>query len=132
MSSDAPIAGIIVPCFNQGRFAAQCIESIRAQSYRNWRVIIVDDASTDDSAAHLAGLAGDRVEIVTLTENVGLPGARNVALQRLDDAEYVLTIDCDDWVSPDYLERLVGAIHSDSRIGLAHPTLKLFGVPHPS
>jgi glycosyltransferase involved in cell wall biosynthesis len=131
MSSSEPLAGIIVPCFNQGHFAAQCIESIRAQTCRNWRVVIVDDASTDGSAAHLAALAGNGVEIVTLTENVGLPAARNVALKRLDDVDYVLTIDCDDWVSPDYLERLVAAIHSDPRVGLAHPTLKLFGVPHP-
>jgi glycosyltransferase involved in cell wall biosynthesis len=123
-----PLVGVIVPCFNQGRFAAECIASIEAQTYSNVRVVVVNDASTDDSAALLDALASDRVHIVHLQRNLGRALVRNEAVRRLgDDVDFILNVDCDDRLSPDYAARLVAALRVDAEAGLAYGTLHSFG-----
>jgi glycosyltransferase involved in cell wall biosynthesis len=122
-----PLAGIIIPCFNQGRFAAECVAGIREQSWRNWRAVIVNDASTDDSAALLDSLAGERIEVVHLRRNLGRALVRNEAVRRLGKVDYVLNVDCDDRLTPPYLEQLVHALETDATAGLAYGTLRYFG-----
>lgn len=131
MSEDSSTVGIIVPCHNQGRFAEECIASLRIQTYQHWRAVVVDDGSTDGSGAVLDRLAGGVVEVVHLRKNVGLPAARNAALRKLRDVEFILPVDCDDYLNADYLERLVPTIQENAEIGLVHGTLVTFGEPHP-
>jgi glycosyltransferase involved in cell wall biosynthesis len=120
--------GVIVPCFNQGRFAAECVASIEAQTYPELRVVVVNDASTDDSAALLEPLASYRVRVVHLTRNLGRALIRNEAVRLLgDEVDYVLNVDCDDRLSPEYVSRLVEALERDPRAGLAYGTLHFFG-----
>jgi glycosyltransferase involved in cell wall biosynthesis len=124
----APLVGVVVPCFNQGVFAAECIASIEAQTYRNLRVMLLDDASTDGSGSLLDALASDRVEVVHLSENFGRALVRNEAVRRLGAAPaFFLIVDCDDRLSPDYLSQLMGALRSDPSAGLAYGTLHFFG-----
>ena len=124
--------GVIVPCFNQGRFAAECVASLHAQTWTDWRAVIVDDASTDDSAALLDMLAGDRVAVVHLTQNLGRALVRNEAVRRLGSVDFVLNVDCDDRLTPPYIEQLVRALERDPKAGLAYGTLRYFGAPHPN
>lgn len=123
----APLVGIIVPCFNQGRFAAECVASLHAQTWQRWRAVLVDDASTDDSPSLLAPLAGERVEIVRLEQNLGRALVRNEAVRRLGAVDYVLNVDCDDRLTPSYVEKLVAALEGQPRAGLAYGTLRFFG-----
>lgn len=125
-----PLAGVIIPCFNQGRYAAECVASVRAQTWRNWRAVVVDDASTDDSAALLDALAGDGVEVVHLSRNAGRALVRNEAVRRLGPVDYVLNLDCDDRLTPSYIEQLVTALERDPAAGLAYGTLRYFGEAH--
>jgi glycosyltransferase involved in cell wall biosynthesis len=125
-----PLAGIIIPCFNQGRFAAECVASVRRQSWPNWRAVIIDDASTDDSAALLDLLAGDRVDVVHLRRNLGRALVRNEAVRRLGQVDYLLNVDCDDRLTPAYLDQLVRALEADASAGLAYGTLRYFGDAH--
>lgn len=122
-----PVVGIIVPCFNQGRFAAECVASLHAQTYRDWRAVVIDDASSDDSRAVLDSLRSDRVEIVHLKRNLGRALVRNEGLRRLGNVDYVLNVDCDDVLSPDYLQQLVSALEASPHSGLAYGTLHFFG-----
>ena len=120
--------GVIVPCYNQGRFAAECVASIEAQTYPELQVVVVNDASTDDSAALLEALATYRVRVAHLTRNLGRALVRNEAVRLLgDDVDYVLNVDCDDRLSPDYVARLVEALEREPRAGLAYGTLHFFG-----
>ena len=128
-----PRVGVIVPCFNQGRFAAECVASLHAQTYRNWRAVVVDDASTDDSFEQLRGLNSDKVAVVRLERNLGRALVRNEAVRRLGGGvDYILNVDCDDRLTPDYVSKLVHALEREPRAGLAYGTLVLFGAPHPS
>jgi glycosyltransferase involved in cell wall biosynthesis len=130
MHDTQPLVGIIVPCFNQGEFASECIESIRAQDYSNWRAVAVNDGSTDSTRRLLDEVSVDRIRVVHLETNLGLSKARNVALQCLPDAQFILSVDCDDTLDPDYVRKLVDVLRDDERLVLAHGTLKLFGVPN--
>ena len=127
-----PLVGVIVPCFNQGSFAAECVESLHAQSWENWRAVVVDDASTDDSMERLRRLASPRVEVVSLERNLGRALVRNEAVRCLGPVDYVLNVDCDDRLTPDYIAPLVAALEADPRSGLAYGTLRFFGASHPS
>ena len=107
MSDKQPLVGIIVPCFNQGEFASECLASIRAQDYSNWRAVAVNDGSTDSTRQLLDQVSDDRIRVVHLETNQGLSKARSVALQCLPDAKFILSVDCDDALDPDYVRKLV-------------------------
>ena len=119
---------MIVPCFNQGEFAAECLASIEAQTHRNLRVAVIDDASTDGSGALLDQWASDRIRVVHLERNLGRALVRNEGVRLLgDDVDFVLNVDCDDRLSPEYVAKLLDAMRAASRAGLAYGTLVSFG-----
>ncbi|HEY0160850.1 MAG TPA: glycosyltransferase family 2 protein [Thermoanaerobaculia bacterium] len=120
--------GVIVPCFNQGRFAAECVASLQAQTYGDLRVVVVDDASTDGSGALLDALASPLVQVVHLQRNLGRALVRNEAVRLLgDDVDYIMNVDCDDYLAPDFIAKAVEALERDPKGGLAYGTLHFFG-----
>lgn len=127
-----PVVGIVVPCYNQSRFAAECAASLEAQTWPHWRAVLLDDASTEPEAQDLDRLASDRLTVVHLDRNLGRALIRNEGVRRLGSVDYVLNVDCDDVLTPEYVERLVTALENDPKAGLAYGTLRYFGAPHPS
>lgn len=113
MNSVAPVVTVVLPCYNAHRHLGQTLESLRAQSFRDFEVIVVDDGSTDPTTLDFLKSLGDDIRVVH-QENRGLPGARNTGF-RVAQGEFVLPLDCDDWLEPDALERLHDALQS-------HPT----------
>ena len=96
---------IIIPVYNTGRYLARCLGSIEAQTYGGWRVICVDDGSTDNSGALLDEYARKDPErfVVVHRANGGISAARNTAMA-LADAEWVMFVDSDDLIHPQTLE----------------------------
>ena len=92
------IFSIIIPCYNGANTIQRTISSILEQSYNNYEVIIVNDASTDDSLEiikrHVAN--DSRFKILNLKKNLGLSGARNSGLQSVC-GKYICFLDADDW-----------------------------------
>lgn len=89
---------VLIPAFNTGRYIAECIESIIAQTYRNLEIIIVDDGSIDDTKAiaeHYA-LNDSRINVVAISHE-GVSYARNVCMSHAT-GEYILFVDSDDWI----------------------------------
>ena len=78
------LVSIITPSYNSARFINECVSSVLAQTYTNWELIIVDDASNDKSRELISSIAAsdDRIKFVFLTENIGAAGARNIALEK--------------------------------------------------
>lgn len=112
MTSATPIASIVVPAYNCERYIGECLASLQGQGFRDLEVVVVDDGSTDGTA-EVVGLftaADSRFKLIR-TENHGVSHARNVALDQVA-GDYVLFVDADDWVAPDYVETLVRPLMS--------------------
>lgn len=102
-----PLVSIVIDNYNYGAFLAQCIDSALAQTHAPTEVIVVDDASTDESAAVIARYAG-RVRAVLLPQNRGQAGAFNAGFAASSGA-IVMFLDADDWLYPQAAARVVAA-----------------------
>jgi glycosyltransferase involved in cell wall biosynthesis len=98
------LVSVIIPCYQQGRFLTACVESLRAQSYPRWEEIVVDDGSTDDTAAVAEALARRDSRVLPISQsNAGLAAARNRGLGAARGA-YLAFLDADDLFEPRKLE----------------------------
>ncbi|PYG26327.1 glycosyltransferase [Pelagimonas varians] len=101
---------VIVPVYNVTGHIAACLHSLRSQTFENFEVIVIDDGSTDDSAAIArSAIAGDPRFEVIVQENRGLSGARNTGLDHARGG-CIAFVDGDDRVMPDYLAQLWQAL----------------------
>lgn len=103
---------VIGPFHNAAIHARAWLAALSFQTYRNFKVYAVDDASSDDTAPALADAGrglGDHFELISLGENVGPSSARNLAIRRAlaDGAEIILLLDCDCRVTPNWIFRHV-------------------------
>lgn len=103
-----PLVSVLVTAFRTGQRAVRAIESILQQSYRNLEVVVVDDASGDDTPQLLAQLAKQdaRVRVLVLPTNVGTYVAKSLGLQAAR-GEFVTCHDSDDWSHPCKIARQV-------------------------
>lgn len=124
-----PTIAVIVPTRNRASYLPGCLAGITGQTVRPRRIIVVDDGSTDNTRAMVAAHPGVEYHRADVGNGVSGVHARNVGLSLLNDAEtsYVCTIDSDDLVPPNYLERLLGAIEGDCRAAAAYPRVVQFG-----
>jgi Glycosyl transferase family 2 len=91
--------GIVTPAFNVAPYIGDAIRSVLAQTHRSWTMTIVDDGSSDRTAAIIAGFDDPRIRLVR-QRNAGVSEARNRGLAATN-AETVLFLDADDWLSRD-------------------------------
>ena len=109
-----PLISVIVPAYNVERYISDCLKSIRAQSYSEIEVIIVDDGSKDRSIEICKKfIADDEIfRLITHDSNKGLPAARNTGIQH-SSGKYIIHVDSDDFLAPRAVERLVGRAEAD-------------------
>jgi glycosyltransferase involved in cell wall biosynthesis len=126
----APRVSIVMPVFNAGRWLGQALDSVAAQSYRDFELVIVDDGSTEartrallDDAARRPGVALHR------TGNRGPSHARNLAIE-LARGTYILPLDADDYLAPAFLAKTVPVLDADPEIGVAYTWVGLVGSHH--
>ena len=124
-----PRVSVVTPCFNHGRELAECVASIRSQTYPDVEMIVVDDASTDlRTRGYLDQLAqeGD-VRVIRMLENRGPSVARNRAIAECS-GRYVLPVDADNILLPDAVERLVSQLQlAGEQIGFLYQNCQYFG-----
>jgi GT2 family glycosyltransferase len=104
-SGHAPKVSIVIPNWNTQRWLAGCLDGLRAQSYRDFEIILVDNGSTDTSLAFVKQ-GYPEVKIITLPENKGFAPAVNIGI-RQSCAEYVALLNVDTIPQPDWLANLV-------------------------
>ena len=105
---------VVMPAYNVARFLPACLDSLCAQTFRNWTCIIVDDGSTDGSSDICSDYAGrDSRFTIRRTENCGAYAARNMGFAE-SDGDAVYFCDSDDILHPELLERLASALESTS------------------
>lgn len=99
------LVSIILPSYNVGKYIAQTIESVTAQTYPDWELLITDDCSTDDTCAIVKRYADRdaRIKLFVLDKNSGAGAARNYSINKAE-GRYIAFLDADDWWYPDKLQ----------------------------
>lgn len=114
-----PAVAIILPVYNGREFLRQAIESVLSQDYAAWRLIVINDGSSDDSGEIAREFAAvDKRIMVVDTPNGGLSVARNRGLELIEDAEFVTFLDADD-------ELLAGAISGMVALAVSAPDVDM-------
>ena len=109
------LVSVTLVTYNSGRFIKRCLESVLEQKYPNLEVIVIDNASTDGTVDLLEQFQ-DTCRIRLNTENVGFAAAQNQAIA-LSSGEWVLTLNPDMLLLPDFIQALVDAGRLDQKIG---------------
>lgn len=106
------LVSVVVPVYNAENFIRRCVSSILKQSYTKFELLLINDGSTDNSAAICKEFEKtDRRVSVYNKSNGGVSSARNVGIKR-SRGEWICFIDADDWVEPEYIANLIE--HADS------------------
>ncbi len=120
---------IIMPCYNQADFLAEAVGSAANQTFQDVEIIIIDDGSPDNTsnvAKDLIKMHPDKnIRLITQT-NTGLPGARNRGFAEAS-ADYVVPLDADDILMPQYVEMLLHALTAEPGAALAYSWTEKFG-----
>ncbi|MBE9137694.1 glycosyltransferase [Nodosilinea sp. LEGE 07088] len=101
-----PLVSVIMPAYNTAQYIGQAIESALQQTIANIEVIVVDDASIDNTVAIVKGFTDRRVRLFEFAENQGAAAARNWAFQEAK-GQWVAVLDSDDWYAPNRLEKML-------------------------
>ena len=116
---------VVIPCHNNGAHLAETLASVRAQTRKPAEVLVVDDASTDDSAKVAAGF--EEVRVLGLERNSGVSVARNTGLFGAR-GQMVAWLDADDIWEPNHLETVAGLLEAHPKAGVAFSLTRGFGM----
>ncbi len=117
---------VIMPCYNDGKYILEAIQSVKEQTYSEWELIIVDDGSDDeDTIAILEQIDDIRIHVYH-TEHLRPAGARNYGIAHANGV-YILPVDSDDKIEPSYIEKAVSIIENNPKIGVVYCKADLFG-----
>lgn len=118
------MVSVIVPSFKMGQFIGEALESVGAQTYRNWEVIVVDDAGPEDGTratvvAFAANHPDHRVEYIRHEANRGVSVSRKTAFEA-SRGEFIAFLDADDRFMPEKLQEHVSSLESHPECVLVH------------
>ena len=123
---ELPLISCVVPVFNGERYLAEALESILKQSYRSLEIIVVDDGSTDGTAAVMDHYAGQAR--LLRQANAGTAAARNLGLNAAQ-GEFVAFLDADDLWHPEKLERQMARFQARPELDYCVAHVQNFWVP---
>lgn len=122
-----PMVSVVMPCYNDGRYIQESVASVKAQTYPDVELIIIDDGSDDsDTLAALDALAKEANVQVLHAAHVGPSAARNTAIREAR-GKYILPLDADDTIDPTYIEKAVKRLESHKDTGVVYCEADLFG-----
>lgn len=117
---------IIMPCYNDGAYIQEAIESVLSQTYENIELIIVDDGSDDGVTTDVINaIKYDKVHIYHTT-HLRPAGARNYGIAKAS-GKYILPVDSDDKIDSTYVEKAVTVLEKNNDIGVVYCYADLFG-----
>lgn len=122
-----PLVSVVVPCFDQGKFLPEALQSILDQTYSNWECIIVNDGSPDDTEKVAAAwLKNDERFKYLYQNNAGVSSARNTGIYH-SKGEFILPLDADDKISSKYIAKAVEAFNQSPDLTLVYCKAEKFG-----
>jgi len=129
-----PVVSVVIPCYNYGRFLTTCVQSVVTQRGVRTRVLIIDDASTDDSATIAQALATvhPEVEVKLHPVNRGHIETYNEGLLEWASGDYVTLLSADDELPQGSLQRSVSLMTRHPSIGMVYGGIEEFGEKTPT
>jgi len=115
--SSTSLISVIIPNWNGKHFLAECIDSLKEQTFRDFETILVDNGSTDGSAEFVEERYGKFVRIIRNKKNLGFTGGNNVGIEAAR-GEYIVLLNNDTWAPPTWLNELVKATPLGPPIGM--------------
>jgi glycosyltransferase involved in cell wall biosynthesis len=123
-TTGTPLVSIVMPVWNRAAAVRRAVESVQAQTFGDWELVVVDDGSTDDTPAVLEGLATfERRLRVIRTSRSGVSAARNTAIEQAR-GEYLAFLDSDNTWEPDFLRVMLAVMQRDGLTG-AYAAMRL-------
>lgn len=110
------LVSVIIPTYNNAQFVCDAIDSVLAQTYKNYEILLVDDGSMDNTRKVVEKYDGKQIRYI-YQENKGLAGARNTGI-KASRGELIAFLDADDMWLPEKLERQVSLINGFPNVGI--------------
>lgn len=117
-SAAQPAVAICIVTFNSAKYIERCLSCISQQTWKNLRTIIIDNASSDGTVELVRKLPY-QVKLIENAINNGFAGGQNQAIAEAENTDYILTLNADVTLEPEYVSRLVTIMSADRGIGLA-------------
>lgn len=109
---------VIIPLYNKAPYVRKAVESVVAQTYLDWELVVVDDGSTDGSGEIVNSINDSRIQLVR-QNNAGVSAARNKGVAE-STSPYICFLDADDWWASNFLEEMAQLIER-------HPAAGIYG-----
>jgi len=130
---DNPKVSIIIFNWNGLEDTIECLESLKKISYPNYEVIVVDNGSRGNDAQVLQEKFGDYIHLIKNDKNYGYAGGNNIGIEYSlanSPPDYILLLNNDTVVDPDFLTEMVNVANTDDRIGIAGPKVYYYSFPN--
>jgi glycosyltransferase involved in cell wall biosynthesis len=121
-----PRVAVVIPCYNLGRYLDEAVDSVLAQTFRDFEIVIVDDGSDEPETMRLLASYSRPQTRVVHSPNRGLPAARNLGI-RESTGEYICALDADDILEPTCLEKSARVLDEDPTVAFVSHWLRAFG-----
>jgi glycosyltransferase involved in cell wall biosynthesis len=121
MQESLPLVSVVTPVFNGAKYLRECIESVLAQTHRNWDYTIIDNCSTDKSLEIAQEYAEKhpRIKVHANKQFVGLVENHNIAFRSISsDAKYCKLLSADDWIYSECISKLVDLAERNPSVGI--------------
>ena len=123
---ESPDVTVVIPVRDNFGYLEEALASVYEQTHTSWEIVVVDDGSEDPAAiSYLDSLDRPRLRMIR-QDNTGLPGARNAGM-KLARGDFLVPLDSDDELGPEFMTRLLAAIRQDPNAGFAHCLARLHG-----
>jgi glycosyltransferase involved in cell wall biosynthesis len=139
--SSEPLVSVVTPVYNGEKYLAECIESVLAQTYKNWEYMVVNNCSTDRTLEIIQHYARQdtRIRLHNNTEFLSLLQNWNHALRQISaESKYCKVVHTDDWLFPDCITQMVQVAEANPSVGIVGAyvlegnQVKCDGLPYPS
>jgi glycosyltransferase involved in cell wall biosynthesis len=124
MQESNRLVSIVIPAYNAGQYIVETLNSILAQTYPHFEIIIINDGSTDNTEGVVKKYSDTRIQYC-FQENKGVSIARNNGFSKTKGA-YIVFFDADDIMSPDFLEARLAVLDKDIKLDFCCGTLVFF------
>lgn len=124
----APVVGVCIVTFNSEKYIQNCLSHLSRQTWPAIRTVVVDNAS-EDRTVELIRSHPYPVKIIVNELNNGFAGGQNQAIAEAENADYILTLNADVALEPDYISKLVATMEKSPSIGSATGCLRLADMP---